>query len=936
MTVSSRAAEVVRAQSHIGAAQGRAAGQGQSSQQRWLSSSLLHTLSELTAALPTLIAQGAWLDAFLVAAGSNQIVEDFLHPDPLSAGSGAKYIERLHPRLGPPAGHAIRATAGAVATLLASRRQGGGIAEYQENLGLLVEGLSSQVISQIAPGRSNAGLPLQALALARDIQAQTRLLPIALQRDQVRLPSCFHSFDLCPDDIGKLVERFVETVPRRQRRILVVGLRTSGSYLAPLIAAWLRHRDYDDVAVMTHRPGRRLLQHERRRLRTAREGAVVVLTDDPPASGASIAQAAAELERAGTARPSIVLLLPIFGAGEPLPALLQAYQRVLLPWNEWSIHDKLQPEHIKSALQQFQIEGDILAVHRLSVPPRPDPRGHLSGRYSVELGAAGEAGQNMEIHVQGAGLGYFAGYAATVAETFAEFLPKTFGLLNGMFYRAWLPTEQRLDVRKANLAAVAGRIVAYCLAHRDRLRIPDDVTLRLGGRGPAWERAAEILTRPFGQPGLILRPLMGLWTQQMLRSAVPAVIDGTADEARWFFDRDGQHALVKVDFFEGAFSNRDYTCCDPVFDLADTAAVLEESPLPNLLRGEYERTANEHVGDEKWLLYRWMHLQRKLERSSSEVPEVRRALSRLLQEYIAGLYLDDLSASATGAVCAIDIDGVLETDQLGFSAMPPAGARTLRALLRHGYRPILVSGRSLDEVRERCRVWRLPGGISEYGAGLYETVTDGRQHLVTPAQQTSLEQLRRLLARMSGVRLDPAYLDSVRAYRWDNAKRRRRGLPPELARAALVDAKASGEVRAIEGQDQTDFVPLGVDKGSGVKTLLRLWNSPTLQLAVGDSLSDLPMLALAQIAYAPADCNPRLRAHGVNIARQPGALGLVAGASKLLGHAPGRCSTCRVPKLSSDAHVMLTALGALDGGRWPKIWRTFELASLLVRRPSPS
>ena len=77
-----------------------------------------------------------------------------------------------------------------------------------------------------------------------------------------------------------------------------------------------------------------------------------------------------------------------------------------------------------------------------------------------------------------------------------------------------------------------------------------------------------------------------------------------------------------------------------------------------------------------------------------------------------------------GALCAIDIDGVLETSPLGFSSLTPTGAVTLRAVTLHGYRPILATGRSLDEVRERCAAYHLAGGVAEYGAVVYNHGTE--------------------------------------------------------------------------------------------------------------------------------------------------------------------------------------------------------------------
>src|SRR5205814_365637 len=84
----------------------------------------------------------------------------------------------------------------------------------------------------------------------------------------------------------------------------------------------------------------------------------------------------------------------------------------------------------------------------------------------------------------------------------------------------------------------------------------------------------------------------------------------------------------------------------------------------------------------------------------------------------------------------------LETDTLGYPTLSPAGALALRALLAHGYRPVLATGRSTGEVRERCRAYGLPGGVAEYGSAIYHAATDRTCSLVGPAEAASLARQR--------------------------------------------------------------------------------------------------------------------------------------------------------------------------------------------------
>jgi trehalose-6-phosphatase len=907
---------------------------------RQLRGNPLRTFAELIGALPALVAEGDWLDAFLIAAGANQIVEDFLHLDPLQGSRAAKYIRGLYPPFGKLAASVIGTTCVAAERRRSTRLVRAGLGAYQTQLGRLVELLAAEAVLLESSRGSNSKAAYLTLSLARLVEQQSRSLPTALQRDIVRLPSCFQSFDLCPNDVAQLVQSFAHRLPERQTHTIVVGVRTSGSYMAPLAAAWLRNLGYQRVASLTYRPGRPLLRHERHVLEATARADTVLLIDDPPASGASVADTAAELERVGCLRSSIVLLLPLFGPSDSLPVRLAHYQCVLLPWSNWGIHQKLKPANIQADLDRLLAGTRVLEVSSLPMPARSHTatRGHLTARCRVTLRTADQDEYQIEVHAQGAGIGYFADYARAVADAISNRIPQTFGLTDGIFYRMWLPGEDRLDAHAPNLEAAARHVIAYVIARRNELPVSEDMSLRMAGRGPAWERAAETVSRGFGKPGLLLRPLIGLWTKQLLRPSQPALIDGNPSIDRWFVAHDGDDRLLKVDFFDGAFSNRDHTCYDIVFDLAGVAASTRDSALPSLLKLEYQTATGEHIAAEKWLLYQWTHLGRALLASPHKAANIQSAMGRLLQQYLARRYLHDVRDSASGPLCALDIDGVLETDQLGFSIAPPAAVRTLRALRQHGYRVVLASGRSLDEVQERCRTWGLVGGTGEYGAGIYAAAGARTEHLITPTQRECLERLRSHLAGLPGVRLDARYHDCIRAYMWDEAILRRRSLPPQISNTAISALGLGSEIRAVQGKSQTDFVPVGVDKGAGLSALLDMLRIPAraeskpLKLAVGDSLSDSPMLALAERAYAPAQGDPRLRSEGVRMTSAPGALGLAQAASRLLGHPPGACSICRPPLLSADAQLLLIALAGLDGGRASKVWRALELTGRILWR----
>ena len=85
-----------------------------------------------------------------------------------------------------------------------------------------------------------------------------------------------------PADTVRLAEDFAPSVAGRP--VLVVGVRTSGSYLAPLVTAALHALDTEAVTI-TARPGHPLLPADRGALRgvvaAGRAVAVVTTPRDP-------------------------------------------------------------------------------------------------------------------------------------------------------------------------------------------------------------------------------------------------------------------------------------------------------------------------------------------------------------------------------------------------------------------------------------------------------------------------------------------------------------------------------------------------------------------------------------------------------------------------------------------------------------------------------
>lgn len=869
---------------------------------------LLSGAEALATRLEEALSHEQWLDAYLLAAGLGQIIEDRLHPDPFLLNRAASYLRGQPSRAARLAGAAAQAAAKAVraASGPPSRRM---LGRRMLKARDAVTGLAAELAGQLMTG----GHPDDLTPLTRAIWPAVP----ALAGDVVRIPACFHSFDQHPDDMRWLAGQFRRRFPAAGVPVCVVGVRTSGSYLAPLLGAALRATG-TPVSVLTCRPARPLLHTERRMLRkVTAAGGLVAICDDPPGSGASLAAAARAIGRAGVPATSIVLLFGAFGPGDDLPPALARWATVTLPWEEWSVHRRLAAGPVLQALSGMLGPGAaVREILPVTTVPSPAVRGHTRARFEVWL-ADRESGslERRNLLVEGAGLGYFGRQAMAVAAALPDQVPRVYGFADGLLYRDWLP-----DSPPAPAGALVSTVTGYVVTRERALPALCDPAGRLGGRCPVWEAAAEIVSRQYGRLGvaarpLLLEPLMRL----LLRTTRPAILDGNTDTRNWLPDAAG--TLRKAGFYQRTFGHLDFVCYDPVFDLAGSAADPPFGGFEAQVRAAYEAATGERIDGERWLLYRLAQLRRHLRAQDLDGDRVNRLSAEAVHEYLAGLYLRDLPP-ADGPLCAIDLDGVLECDALGYPATSPTGVLALRALIAHGYRPVLVSGRPLADIRHRCTTFGLAGGVAEYGAVL--CTGDEVADLRSPADAALLEDIRRGLAGLTGVRIDPASRYAVRATTGKGA------VPAELL--AAVPALAAPGVRVIAGQGQTDITAAGFGKGTGLTALASRLGNVGCALAVGDTAPDLAMFAEAAMARAPR--NARLGPGGADIRLTRGAYqaGLADACADLLGHRPGGCPVCRPGDFAPRTRALLALLDLRAGGLATVLGRTAAVGGLLARR----
>jgi hydroxymethylpyrimidine pyrophosphatase-like HAD family hydrolase len=725
-----------------------------------------------------------------------------------------------------------------------------GIARQLEDL----RGLALEVATAIAGGKPR---------VATDPSDVARRFPqpeSALTRRRMKVPSCFRAQDLTPLDCFELARRFALTVPTGSE-VLVVGIRTSGSYMAPLVAGWLRSRGFA-AQYTTLRPKAPLVGLEAEVIRR-HGGSSVLIVDDPPMTGASYLRTAQRLMQCGVGRRSITFLVPV-GAENALDSgglapEFDRYNRVELRHRELDVRTQLlSPELLAYLASALGHPGaQVTPVLPADEVERQARRRHVKQVYEVE--GAGR------MHVKGVGVGWFGYPARHAATALSGKIPEVVG-----FWGTLMVTR---EVTVGPITGPPGQDVAAYVATRAQ-------ALRLTGRRPSrkfqkdgFYRLAKLMARVHGP----LAPLRMARLRRELAEAAgeaPAcMIDGRMGTEEWL----GSSPALKRDFEEHAFDKDDLGLDDPAHDLA--GALLELGPnraFEDSLVSRYAALCGDLEVRSRLALALLMCGAFLLERRSWEVKgelgspawpgavqawlEAESALTWSVNRLLGDAF-PRRPAEQAAVLWSVDVDGVLEDAGLGFPATTPAGALALQSAHEAGALVVLNSGRSLPELVSRCDALRLDGAIGEYGSAIWDAMSGLSQSLIGDDDREALGLVRLAAGRLPGVHLDSRYRHSVRARRFVGGKLR--ALDAEQIKPLL---EAGGHrVRVIQGVRQTDFVCSAHDKGSGLDQLCARLLFHGAVIAVGDSKPDLPVAARATRAYAPRYCDDSLALASVHL-----------------------------------------------------------------------
>ncbi len=771
-----------------------------------------------------------------------------------------------------------------------------------------------------------------------------------------KIPAFFRSRDFAPSDCLELGRKFMDRFPDCERPAIAVGLRTAGSYLAPLLCAYLRARlpGVDWIAI---RPKRGLASWEGAALRhAAGMHARALVIDESIHSGQTLVSTIALLRQVGFKDDDVVVLNPAEPAfpdwkkSQVFQSLPKIHTIALDPRERYKqrLLDSATVEgHLREYFRALGYESVCVIVSpeietmnlgwRTTPPERVDIR--LKRVYEVHLRDAGGQNEIRYALAKSVGWGWLGYHAFQTGQALAEFVPPMLGLRDGILYTEWLPQERNALAAFPARTALVETLASYVAARTKKLKFDSNPTPDLirEGRHKGLELLATALSRPYGSR-IAAAAKRSRIEEKLSQSCTSCVLtDSKMDRDEWI--RVGSR-LAKADFEHHGQGKNELGMTDPTYDLADAIFHFEfsEEEARQLIdkyvieSGDVKvKIADLQFEDRlflnKLLAGLWaqnlatLGLQnpRLVSRRHEFHEQYTSAWNFLVRQTVrecGKLCQTSDSGSWRSPLVVLDVDGVLDRMVFGFPSTTAAGIKSLSLFACHGVTVALNTARTLREVKEYCDAYGLAGGVAEYGGVAWDRLKNRQLGLVDVESMRQLEEARRAIRKIPGIFLNEDYQYSLRAFTYQDG----RTMPlPRLMAQDLVAGLQLDLLQAHHTGLDTAITSKKTDKGKGLRALLSLSGLEDADAdvtAVGDSEPDLAMFRLAGRAFAPGNISCRREAellgcHVANSAYQPGLLEI---AGTIIHPKGGDCRSCRdvESRWSKHARLFVSLLNAAD------------------------
>ncbi|HEV8265456.1 MAG TPA: HAD hydrolase family protein [Gemmatimonadales bacterium] len=767
-------------------------------------------------------------------------------------------------------------------------------------------------------------------------------LPERLLQRRLSVPPVLRGHHVTYHDVLSLTERFAASYPDPGRGAVVIAPRSVGSYFAPLVAARLTALGWRHVSWLTIRPEHGLSRWEERSLRALASSDVrVVVVDDPPTVATANRGVFGLLTRLGVARQRMAFIA-LLGSAQDSPPDVAAISLAAADCYKVRL---LAPDPFRELLEEYREERGARVVGDAAVDEfNAGARAGLERAFALRRPSAWPEPSVERVLATSVGWGWLGYHAYVAATRLAGFVPGVIGLRHGLLVTEWVGGARR---QPGDRGLPSPRAVATYVARRTAsLRLEEDPVLAGAEyRGSGWQTIVDLLRRAHGlYVGRLKIPVLRRKIRDY-RCPVPIAVDGRMQPEAWVVTERG---VVKTNFAQPGLGEGELNVVDPAHDLA--AAIFEFAWSPHS-EAELLETYAEESGDRtvsgRLLLYKLLVGVRAMQQAARGVVD---APSRGEQErwnvryHAARNFLVDHMARHCGGLTPrperatwstrlffLDLDGVFDCDRFGFPHASASGLAAIALLRTQGFSVVLNTGRSIGDIRRYCDHYALPGGVAELGTVFFDAVAQREVPLIDETDAAQLARCAQAITQLPGVLVDPAYRYTIRAYRM-------RALgpvalePPEVR--ALLTRCALDRLSFDTSAGDTFILPRGRDKGHAVAAVKQYVGCATEPVAaMGDSLRDVPMLAAAEFAFAPANCSPCIeqlaREGKCRVVRQPVQRGLLSAARQLTRRSPRVGAPPPNPAPRTAREDLVTALLRVAERSWPRqVLAALDLRSL--------
>ena len=315
--------------------------------------------------------------------------------------------------------------------------------------------------------------------------------PKELLRRRPKVPAAFRSQDLTHFDILMLGEKFITAHPERSQPTLVLGLRTAGSYFAPLLRAYLEEKGYSDVDATTIRPKKGIGRHDRAKIANcAARGGLALIVDEPVNTGDTMLKGVKLLKDAGVAADRILALFPIhpsrrdWGSESPV-GLSQSVQVVKLEPGEWYKVLLMEPTVVEKRLNDYLAHDPCWTVHvtgseteqqcNAELRSLSEEKFHnrLKRVYEVRLEKGAGATETRYVLAKSVGWGWLSYHSFIAGGRLSSFVPPILGLREGILYTQW-DRRGPISAAETDRESVLRIAPAYVAARVRSLGLPED------------------------------------------------------------------------------------------------------------------------------------------------------------------------------------------------------------------------------------------------------------------------------------------------------------------------------------------------------------------------------------------------------------------------------------------------------------------------------